>query len=93
MYHIFISGYRLVEADHGKSFYVYTIERRAGLEHYITKMLQLSETKQQVLEFLGIESRHHPVITFAYDPYVNPDNNSSLPDIVIQGVLDGIYNP
>lgn len=26
MYHVFISGYRLVEADHGKSFYVYTIE-------------------------------------------------------------------
>ncbi|KAH0545684.1 sorting nexin-24-like [Cotesia glomerata] len=171
MYHVFISGYRLVEADHGKSFYVYTIEvtdtnttakytierrysafnalhrrlkkindtvafppkrvrnsqpkvleqRRSGLEHYITKMLQLSETKQQVLEFLGIESSknsnartnsrrpevkkdsngiesrsaigHHPVITFAYDPYVNPDNNSSLPNIVIQGVLDGIYNP
>ncbi|XP_057320126.1 sorting nexin-24-like [Microplitis mediator] len=170
MYHVFISGYRLVEADHGKSFYVYTIEvtdtdtavkytierrysafnalhrrlkkindtisfppkrvrnsqpkvlelRRAALENYIIKMLHLSETKQQVLEFLGIESckntsritpksnrvdikknfngrdsqsaiGHHPVITFKYDPYINPDNTSSLPDIVIQGALDGIY--
>lgn len=30
--------------------------RRAALENYIIKMLHLSETKQQVLEFLGIES-------------------------------------
>ncbi|XP_034934119.1 sorting nexin-24-like [Chelonus insularis] len=171
MYQVFITGYRLTEVAHGKSFYVYTIQvtdsttgvkysiekrysafnalhrklkketdtvpfppkrvrnchpkvleqRKAALEFYIQKMLQLSMTKQQVLEFLGIEGAkgtskmisrrfdgkrnngngtnmhsaseigHHPVITFKCDPYVNADSKSSLPDIVIQGALLGIY--
>ncbi|XP_063995277.1 sorting nexin-24-like isoform X2 [Diachasmimorpha longicaudata] len=105
MYRVFITGYRLAEITHGKSFYVYTIQltdansgikysierrysefnslhrmlkrvgetvafppkrvrnsqpkvleqRRAALEVYIQKMLQLPSTRQQVLEFLGIE--------------------------------------
>ncbi|XP_015112764.1 sorting nexin-24-like isoform X2 [Diachasma alloeum] len=105
MYRVFITGYRLAEVTHGKSFYVYTIQltdansgikysierrysefnslhrmlkrdgetaafppkrvrscqpkvlehRRAALEVYIQKMLQLPSTRQQVLEFLGIE--------------------------------------
>lgn len=31
-------------------------QRRAALELYVQKMLQLPTTKQQVLEFLGIEN-------------------------------------
>ncbi|PBC28681.1 Sorting nexin-22 [Apis cerana cerana] len=82
-------------------------------------MLRLSTTKQQVLNFLGIEDRtsgvsykntfqykdtedsqyvdssafsHQPVLTFHYDPYVESGSTSnSLPDIVINGVLSGIY--
>ncbi|PBC28680.1 Sorting nexin-24 [Apis cerana cerana] len=94
-------------------------QRRAALELYIQKMLRLSTTKQQVLNFLGIEDRtsgvsykntfqykdtedsqyvdssafsHQPVLTFHYDPYVESGSTSnSLPDIVINGVLSGIY--
>lgn len=92
-------------------------QRRAALELYVQKMLRLSATKQQVLNFLGIETRtasasykstykdtedtqhvhpnafgHHPVLTFECDPYAYPNGTSnSLPDIVINGVLLGIY--
>ncbi|OAD57890.1 Sorting nexin-24 [Eufriesea mexicana] len=92
-------------------------QRRITLELYIQKMLSLSATKQQVLNFLGIEGRtsgasyksaykdtedpqyvdtnvlsHQPVLTFHCDPYVQPSaTSSSLPDIVINGVLLGIY--
>lgn len=35
---------------------------------------------------------HQPVLTFHYDPYVESGSTSnSLPDIVINGVLSGIY--
>ncbi|XP_033330737.1 sorting nexin-24 [Megalopta genalis] len=167
MYQVFISGYRLAEASHGKPYYVYCIEiletksgaryfverrysefsalhrtlkkenaevapfppkrvrncqpkvleqRRAALELYTQKMLRLSATKQQVLNFLGIESRtanasyksthkdandtrydhpnslgHHPVLSFHCDPYAQSNSSSSLPDIVINGVLLGMY--
>ncbi|XP_076676952.1 sorting nexin-24 isoform X2 [Andrena cerasifolii] len=91
-------------------------QRRAALELYVQKMLRLSATKQQVLNFLGIEGRaasvsyksaykeaeepqhahpsalgHHPVLTFHCDPYAESSTTSSLPDIVINGVLLGIY--
>ncbi|KZC09988.1 PREDICTED: sorting nexin-24-like [Dufourea novaeangliae] len=91
-------------------------QRRAALELYIKKMLRLSATKQQVLNFLGIESRatvasykstckdtegaqqehpntlgHYPVLSFHCDPYTQSNSSSSLPDIVINGVLLGIY--
>ncbi|XP_076300989.1 uncharacterized protein LOC143219079 [Lasioglossum baleicum] len=91
-------------------------QRRAALELYTQKMLRLSATKQQVLNFLGIESRtapashkstykvpedtqydqpnvlgHHPVLTFRCDPYAQSNTSSSLPDIVINGVLQGMY--
>ncbi|XP_033192201.1 sorting nexin-24 [Bombus vancouverensis nearcticus] len=92
-------------------------QRRAALELYIQKMLRLSATKQQVLNFLGIESPtpgvpykntykdtegeqyvdtnalgHQPVLTFHCDPYVQSNiTSNSLPDIVISGVLLGVY--
>ncbi|CAK9818729.1 Sorting nexin-24 [Anthophora plagiata] len=93
-------------------------QRRAALEVYIQKMLRLSTTKQQVLNFLGIEEQtnpgasykstykgtedsqhvhsstlgHQPVLTFRCDPYVQSSATSnSFPDIVINGVLFGIY--
>ncbi|XP_031847234.1 sorting nexin-24 [Nomia melanderi] len=91
-------------------------QRRAALELYTQKMLRLAATKQQVLNFLGIEGRtasasykrkcketqdnqqdrsnglgHHPVLSFHCDPYVQSNSSSSLPDIVINGVLLGIY--
>lgn len=34
---------------------------------------------------------HHPVLTFHCDPYVQADSTSSLPDVVTNGVLLGIY--
>ncbi|XP_054006675.1 sorting nexin-24-like [Hylaeus anthracinus] len=92
-------------------------QRRAALELYVQKMLRLSTTKQQVLNFLGIEGRaavesykstykntedtqyvhpsalnHHPVLTFHRDPYVLSNATPSLPDIVINGVLLGMYS-
>ncbi|KAM0731177.1 Sorting nexin-24 [Formica fusca] len=89
-------------------------QRRAALELYIQKMLHLLATKQQVLNFLGIEDQgftshkrlykatncsihnpntlgHHPVLTFHCDPYIQADSTSSLPDVVTNGVLLGIY--
>ncbi|CAL7948371.1 unnamed protein product [Xylocopa violacea] len=92
-------------------------QRRAALEFYIQKMLRISTTKQQVLNFLGIEGRtpeasyksackdtedpqqvdtstldHQPVIAFHCDPYVRSSAAwNSLPDIVINGVLLGVY--
>lgn len=92
-------------------------QRRAALEVYIQKMLRLPATKQQVLNFLGIEDRtpgasykntykdtedqqyvntntlgHQPVLTFHCDPYVQSNATpNSLPDVVINGVLLGLY--
>lgn len=43
-------------------------QRRAALELYIQKMLRLSTTKQQVLNFLGIEDRTSGV---SYKKYVD----------------------
>lgn len=34
---------------------------------------------------------HHPVLTFHCDPYIQADSTSSLPDVVTNGVLLGIY--
>jgi len=34
---------------------------------------------------------HHPVMTFKCDPYLEAQSGASLPDIVTQGVLLGIY--
>lgn len=34
---------------------------------------------------------HRPVLTFQRDPYVQVNNNTSLPDIVTNGVLLGLY--
>lgn len=80
--------------------------RRAALEQYLQKMLKLSSTKHQVLNFLGIDSQpltikinkkriqtltHQPIFHYSYDPYVQPNISSSLPDIVTNGVLLGIY--
>ncbi|XP_046619747.1 putative glycerol-3-phosphate transporter 5 isoform X2 [Neodiprion virginianus] len=88
-------------------------QRRSALESYMQKMLRLSSTKQQVLNFLGIENRaqntnermngqvgigdpkqvrsltlrHHPILTFQCDPYIQANTTSSLPDIVTNGVL------
>ncbi|XP_046485697.1 sorting nexin-24 isoform X6 [Neodiprion pinetum] len=90
-------------------------QRRSALESYMQKMLRLSSTKQQVLNFLGIENRaqntnermngqvgigdpkqvrsltlrHHPILTFQCDPYIQANTTSSLPDIVTNGVLVG----
>ncbi|KAL7297728.1 hypothetical protein TKK_0008763 [Trichogramma kaykai] len=165
MYHLFISGYRLVNVPHGKPYHVYTIEilnsnngaryliekrysefsslhrmlkkecdpapfppkrvrnsnpkvlehRRAALEIYMQKMLRYSNTKHHVLNFLGMSGQSpdlyqkgmhqlckndlnfrsdfptHPVLTFLCDPYIHADKSSSLPDIVTNGVLLGIY--
>ncbi|XP_001607242.2 sorting nexin-24 [Nasonia vitripennis] len=91
-------------------------QRRAALEIYMQKMLRLASTKQQVLNFLGIDGanseiyhkgmqkifkdenivqcsslQHHPVLTFQCDPYVHVNETTSLPDIVTNGVLLGIY--
>lgn len=92
-------------------------QRRSALEIYLQKMIRLSSTKQQVLNFLGIDNRapntgermhgevmignakqvreatlgHHPVLTFQCDPYVRANTASSLPDIVTNGVLVGVY--
>ncbi|XP_058799380.1 sorting nexin-24-like [Phymastichus coffea] len=90
-------------------------QRRATLEIYMQKMLKLSSTRQQVLNFLGIEggasevyhrgvqtiykdddliqssSLHHPVLKYHCDPYVHVNETTSLPDIVTDGVLLGIY--
>ncbi|XP_047364945.1 sorting nexin-24-like isoform X2 [Vespa velutina] len=34
---------------------------------------------------------HHPVLTFHRDPYIHVNKNTSLPDIVTNGVLLGLY--
>lgn len=79
--------------------------RRAALEQYMQKMLKLSSTKHQVLNFLGVDNNqplrtnnkriqtltHQPIFHYNYDPYVQANVSSSLPDIVTNGVLHGIY--
>ncbi|XP_014203767.1 sorting nexin-24-like isoform X2 [Copidosoma floridanum] len=77
-------------------------QRRVALEIYIQTMLKFTNTKQQVLNFLGVDEdtqknygeaslSNHPVLTFQCDPYVNASNTTNLPDIVTNGVLLGIY--
>ncbi|XP_011497399.1 PREDICTED: sorting nexin-24-like [Ceratosolen solmsi marchali] len=91
-------------------------QRRSALEIYMQKMLKLANTKQQVLNFLGIDDsasemyhkgmlkiykdeaiiqsgslQHHPVLTFHCDPYVHVNQTTSLPDVVTNGVILGIY--
>lgn len=34
---------------------------------------------------------HYPVLTFHCDPYAQSSTTSSLPDIIINGVLLGVY--
>jgi hypothetical protein len=35
--------------------------------------------------------KHHPVLTFHCDPYVHVKQTTSLPDVVTNGVILGIY--
>lgn len=39
----------------------------------------------------SVEIGHYPIITFTCDPYLSSKKHTSLPDIVTQGVLLGIY--
>ncbi|KAG5273041.1 hypothetical protein AALO_G00146930 [Alosa alosa] len=80
-------------------------QRRQELEIYIQEILQQNEAvPQELLDFLQIKHFHlmnkadstdcqliqHCVVTFAKDPFFL-DACQGLPDVVVDGVLQGLY--
>ncbi|XP_047398378.1 sorting nexin-22 [Sciurus carolinensis] len=81
-------------------------QRRQGLEAYIQGILYLNQdVPKELLEFLrlrhfptdpktsswGSQLHHRPVISFGTDPYISTPSPELLPDVVVNGVLQGLY--
>ncbi|XP_078475644.1 sorting nexin-24 isoform X3 [Lampetra planeri] len=82
-------------------------QRRQGLEYYLQGILYENEELPKVLlEFLSIRHLpsihkadsydrlcHQPVLAYSRDPYVLPAMSEGLPNIVVDGVLQGLSLP
>ncbi|XP_017654500.1 sorting nexin-22 isoform X2 [Nannospalax galili] len=81
-------------------------QRRQGLEAYIQGILYLNQdVPKELLEFLRLrhfptdpkasswssQLHHRPVIGFCIDPYIYTPSPESLPEMVVNGVLQGLY--
>ncbi|XP_036591179.1 sorting nexin-22 [Trichosurus vulpecula] len=80
--------------------------RRQGLETYIQGVLCLNqEVPKEVLEFLKLlhfpsdpkassmdaQLPHRPVLNFHRDPYIQSPSPEPIPNMVVNGVLQGFY--
>uniref|UniRef100_A0A674K6P4 Sorting nexin 24 n=1 Tax=Terrapene triunguis TaxID=2587831 RepID=A0A674K6P4_9SAUR len=82
-------------------------QRRQGLEMYLqTIILENEDLPKIFLDFLNVRHvpslpkaesygklSHQPVLLFLRDPYVLPAANDDFPNVVIEGVLHGIFYP
>ncbi|XP_074057191.1 sorting nexin-24 isoform X2 [Macrotis lagotis] len=82
-------------------------QRRQGLEAYLQAViLENEELPKLFLDFLNVRHlpslpktescgklSHQPVLLFLRDPYVLPTANDDFPNVVIEGVLHGIFYP
>ncbi|XP_032273652.1 sorting nexin-22 isoform X2 [Halichoerus grypus] len=81
-------------------------QRRQGLEAYIQGVLYLNQdVPKELLEFLnlrhfptdpkasswGSQLHHRPVFGFHRDPYIRSPSPEPLPNVVVNGVLQGLY--
>ncbi|KAB0343521.1 sorting nexin-22 [Muntiacus reevesi] len=81
-------------------------QRRQGLEAYIQGILYLNQdVPKELLEFLslrhwptdpkasnwGSQLYHRPVVSFPMDPYICIPSPEPLPNMVVLGVLQGLY--
>ncbi|XP_058150316.1 sorting nexin-22 [Dasypus novemcinctus] len=81
-------------------------QRRQSLETYIQGILYLNQdVPKELLEFLrlrhfpidskasswGSQLHHRPVISFCVDPYICSPSPEPLPNVVVNGVLQGFY--
>ncbi|XP_075860570.1 sorting nexin-22 isoform X4 [Microcebus murinus] len=81
-------------------------QRRQGLEAYIQGILYLNQdVPKELLEFLrlrhfpadpkagswGSQLHHRPVVSFCVDPYICTPSTELLPNVVVNGVLQGLY--
>ncbi|XP_057580672.1 sorting nexin-22 [Hippopotamus amphibius kiboko] len=81
-------------------------QRRQGLEAYIQGILYLNQdVPKELLEFLSLRQLptdskasswnpqlyHRPVISFRMDPYICIPPPEPLPNMVVNGVLQGFY--
>ncbi|XP_076984294.1 sorting nexin-22 isoform X2 [Tamandua tetradactyla] len=81
-------------------------QRRQSLEAYIQGILYLNQdVPKELLEFLrlrhfpidpkasswGSQLHHRPVISFCVDPYICSSSPEPLPNVVVNGVLQGLY--
>ncbi|KAJ8790397.1 hypothetical protein J1605_021474 [Eschrichtius robustus] len=81
-------------------------QRRQSLEAYIQGVLYLNQdVPKELLEFLslrhlpivpkasswGSQLYHQPVISFCMDPYICIPSPEPLPNVVVNGVLQGLY--
>ncbi|NP_001093648.1 sorting nexin-22 isoform X4 [Equus asinus] len=81
-------------------------QRRQALEAYIQGVLYLNQdVPKELLEFLSLrhfptdpkasswssQLHHRPVISFCVDPYISIPSPEPLPDVVVNGVLQGLY--
>ncbi|XP_037358575.1 sorting nexin-22 [Talpa occidentalis] len=82
-------------------------QRRQGLEAYIQGVLHMNQdVPKELLEFLslrhfptdpkasswGSHLQHRPVISFCMDPYICTPSQELLPNMVVNGVLQGLYS-
>jgi len=78
--------------------------RRAGLEAYLRELLLIEPPPRPLLAFLGVqpqpslteieceEPTHQPMLSFQPSLYLDSsDSSGSCSDIVIKGVLQGLY--
>lgn len=82
-------------------------QQRLGLEAYIQGILYMNqEVPKELLEFLRLQHlppdsktsnwnsqlNHRPVIGFCQDPFICPPSSELLPNMVEQGVIQGLYS-
>ncbi|XP_055081727.1 sorting nexin-24 isoform X2 [Periophthalmus magnuspinnatus] len=82
-------------------------QRRQGLEHYLQTIIIKNEILPKIfLDFLNIRHfpsvpktesygklSHQPVMLFVRDPYLLPPTHDIYSNVVIEGVIHGIFYP
>uniref|UniRef100_A0A8C5T0I9 Sorting nexin 22 n=1 Tax=Laticauda laticaudata TaxID=8630 RepID=A0A8C5T0I9_LATLA len=80
-------------------------QRRAGLEAYLQGVILQNQTlPEELLHFLKLwqgqqephlgpcaQLSHRPGVSFHSDPYALPSSTDLLPNIILSGVLQGLY--
>lgn len=82
----------------GLEHYLQDVARVPSLSNQLLSFLELPNPPSTAVSNASIDSDdqefkplHQPVLGFVKDPYPDTSSSDSLPDVVMQGVMTGIF--